>query len=118
MRVLALPNFVVDHAFVEFAAPLVLHEEVSLQNGLNHEVVLLVAGFEQVFLHDRKLCFVDANKATLSLGDCHLLADLQIAVEQDLFSKGPADIDAPNQVLRLLRVLRQLVSFRLSIIPL
>lgn len=55
MRVLALPNFVVDHTFVEFAAPLVLHEEVSLQNGLNHEVVLLVAGFEQVFLHDRQL---------------------------------------------------------------
>ena len=118
MRVLALPNFVVDHAFVELATPLVLHKEVSLQNGLNHEVVLLVAGFEQVFLHDRKLGFVDADKATLSLSDCHLLADLQVAVKQDLFSQGPADVNAPNQVLRLLRVLRQLVSFRFAIIPL
>ena len=107
LRGLALPALlVVHHALVELAPPLVLHQEVALEDGLDDEVVFLVVGLQQILLHDGQLRLIDANEAALGLGDGHLLADLQVAIEEDLLAEGPADIDAPNQVLRLLRVLR------------
>ena len=54
-------------------------------------------------MHDGELRFVDANEARFGFSDSHLLAYLQVPVEKDLLSQCPADVDAPDQMLGLLR---------------
>lgn len=66
---------------MELTTPLVLHQEVALEDGLNDEVVLIVTRLEQVLLHDCELGFVDANQAALSFCNGHFLAYLQVAIE-------------------------------------
>ena len=94
---------------VVLASPLIFHQKVTFEDGLNHEVVFLVSQLEQIFLHDRQLGLIDANEAAFGFSDGHLLANLQVAVEQDFLSQRPTDVDAAYQVLCLLRHLRELV---------
>ena len=77
-------------------SPLIFDKEVTLQNRLNYKVVLFVATFEKVLLHDGELRFIYADKTRLSFSNCHLLSYLQVPIEEDFFSKGPADINATN----------------------
>ena len=81
---------------MELAAPLVLHQEVAFEDRLDDEVVLLISRLKQVLLHDCQLSLVDANEATLSFGDRHLLANLQVSIEEDFFAESPTDVDTPN----------------------
>ena len=91
------------------ASPLILDQKVAFEDRLYHEVVFLVSLLEQIFLHDRQLGLIDANEAAFGFSDGHLLANLQVAVEQDFLSQRPTDVDAAYQVLCLLRHLRELV---------
>ena len=91
-------------------APLVLDQEVAFEDRLYHEVVLLISWLKQVFLHDCQLSLVYAYKATFALSHGHLLANLKVAIEKDFFAESPADVNAPNQMLRLLRHLCQLLQ--------
>lgn len=70
------PALRVEYAFVELATPLVLHKEVALEDGLDHEVVFVIARLEQVFLHDGQLGLIDADETTLGFRNGHFLANL------------------------------------------
>ena len=47
--------------FVILFPPLVLDEEVSLQDWFDYKVVFVVSTLEKALLHDSELCFIDAN---------------------------------------------------------
>ena len=61
-------------------------------------------------MHYCQLSLIDAYETTFGLSYGHLLANLKIAIEKDFFAESPADVNAPNQVLCLLRHLRQLLQ--------
>ena len=102
--------FRVEHSLVVLPSPLVLHQEVALENRLNHEVVFFVPLLEQILLHNCQLSLIDSDEAALSFGNSHLLTYLEISVKKDFFAEGPAYVDTPYQMLRSLRQLRHVVS--------
>ena len=52
-----------SESLVELLAPRIFHQEVPLQDRLDHEVVLLVPLLKQRLLHNRQLSLIDANEA-------------------------------------------------------
>ena len=82
-----------EQTLVVLAPPLIFHQEVALENRLDHEVVFLVPLLQQSLLHYRQLGFIDADEAAFCFSDGHFLADLEVAVEQDLLTERPSNID-------------------------
>lgn len=77
---------------MHFFAPVGLDEVVALEDGLDGEVVLLVALVEEALLDDGELALQDAEEARVDRGHAYFLADLQVLVEEDLLAHGPPDV--------------------------
>lgn len=100
------PALLARVVLVQVLPPVGLDQVVALEDGLDDEVVLLVALVEEALLDDGELALEDAEEAGVHGGHADLLADLQVLVEEHLLPHRPPDVHAPQRHLRLLRLAR------------
>ena len=81
--------------------PLLFQQIVSLEQRLEHVVVLRVAAVQELLLDASQLELVDSEQTTLSLSKARLSAHRLRLIKENLLTYGPADGAPAKHVLRL-----------------